>query len=112
VTRTLASLFVAAGAILLFLCLTGTSNLRYQVDYTPILWVAGLFVLLLISARAALPWVRRGAAALVVAGCLWGAAAAALLSINGYESGLEMMNPQAFHEIAAWFGDSPRARVP
>ena len=112
VTRTLASLFVTAGAILLFLCLTGTSNLRYQVDYTPILWVAGLFVLLLISARAASPWVRRGTAALVVAGCLWGAAAAALLSINGYESGLEMMNPQAFHEMAAWFGDSPRARVP
>ena len=100
----MSALILAAVVVLTFLCLTGTSNLRYQVDYTPELFVAALFCWLLLSVRGASRWTRRGATLLVIAGCLWGAAAAALLSINGYSNGLVLMNPEAFRELASWFG--------
>jgi hypothetical protein len=97
-------LLAAASTTLGFLCWKGTTNLRYQVDYTPALWVASLFCLLLLSVRAMSRRTRYAVTALVVAGCLWGAAAGALLSINGYAGGLEYLNPQAFHDLASWFG--------
>ena len=104
VSLIVSALILAAVVVLAFLCLTGTSNLRYQVDYTPELFVAALFCWLLLSVRGASRWTRRGATLLVIAGCLWGAAAAALLSINGYSNGLVLMNPEAFRELASWFG--------
>jgi hypothetical protein len=96
-------LLAAAVPTLLFLCLTGNSNLRYQVDYSGTLWLAALYILLVLAYRPfakAQGWVR----ALIVAGCLWSVAAAMLLSITGYENSLELKNPQLFRELEHWFG--------
>jgi hypothetical protein len=103
----MAALFTLSGGItLLFLSLTGNSNARYQLDYTPALWVLALSALLHLTVGAGRSWVRRSMAALIVAGCLWSAGATALLSIQGYDEGLEKKNPEAFSKISSWFGGS------
>jgi hypothetical protein len=103
VSWALAALFVAAIPTLIFLCLTGTSNLRYQVDYTPELWVAALFASLVVARGIERVWTRRALTALVVVLCLYGMAAAALLSIWGYDGGLPLSNPVLYQAIASWF---------
>jgi hypothetical protein len=103
VSFVLTCLLAVALPVVILLGLIGWSTLRYQVDYSPALGFAALFVLLLVSARAKSAWVRRGVTILVVAGCLWGAIAGTLLSINGYGLGLEVGNPRVFESIQSWF---------
>jgi hypothetical protein len=100
-----ATALAMAGLITLgFLSLKGDSNARYQLDYTPVLWVLALFSLIRLAVREQRTWVRRATATLIVAGCSWAAGLSMLLSIEGYDYGLQRMNPELFQQIASWFG--------
>jgi hypothetical protein len=76
---------------------------RYELDFLPSLLVAGVFVCVFLSAR--LPWRRmRIAAAITVAGCVWGAAANIGASVNSYGYPLERPYGAEFRAMATRLG--------
>jgi len=97
------ALALAAAAPLLFVALTPNSNARYQLDYTPVLWVLALAGLCWVAIRDRRRWLRRATPVLIVGGCLWSAALVACLSIQGYAHGLIQSNPELFQRIRMWF---------
>ena len=111
VSWALAALFTSAVPTLFVVCLSGDANLRYQVDYTPALWVGGLVVSLVIARGMESVWMRRSLTALVVVLCVYGLAAAPLISVCGYDNALPEQNPALFHAIAEWFPASAQTAL-
>jgi hypothetical protein len=100
----LAALYGGAAAMLIFICLTGLSVGRYLLDFSPALLVISMFAWLRWAMQSR-TYLRRGAAAALVAGSLWSTAMGAALSLD-LNDVLRDRNPRLFRTLARWFGQS------
>ena len=82
---------------------------RYELDFVPVLLIAGLFVCLWLSAEPPLRWMRAAAVALTLAGCVWASALTMALSVNSYGYPLERPHSPVFRSIASFLGAGPDA---
>jgi hypothetical protein len=100
----LAALYAAAIAVLVFISLTGLAVGRYLLDFAPALLVISMFAWLgwATQSRA---WRRHVAGAAIMAGSLWSTAVGAALSL-GLNDVLQDRNPVLFRRLARWSGQS------
>ncbi len=106
----LMALYASSVALLVCVSLTGWVAVRYSVDFAPALLVLSLFFALLLIYRANTAVMRSAAVAVLVGGCIWGAATNTALSINGYDNSLAEQNPRAFSLLASLFGQKPQSQ--